>query len=209
LSRNNFIAYIIFALAAFAAFALIAATCPDVSAQVFAWDSSASLGATYLTKTTVDDSIKSWQGNEFPAPLPDVCDTTASSVDSTTVKVIANLDGAQGKKKMLFVYGNGSTAADTTVWVGTFKPQFLKTDSLYYWLAMADSANSAFEVEIWKPDGTVLYDSGRQAVGTALVRKSAPMTGFTLFDEYAIVYRFKVLNAADTITVGQAYIKRL
>jgi hypothetical protein len=74
---------------------------------------------------------------------------------------------------------------------------------------MSDSANSSFDVYIYKPDGTALLSSGRQTAGTALTRKSVPFTGFTSgIDEYAIVYRFKVLNAGDNITVGTAIAKR-
>lgn len=161
-----------------------------------------------LPKTSYDDSLFSRLGKIRPCPLPDYPDTTASALDSTTVKTVFNIDGSFGRMKQLLVYGNASTAVDSTIWGGTFIPLDDNPDSLFFYVAMADSANSSLYVEVWGPDGTVLFQSGRVTAGTGYTRKSFPFTSFATLDEHAIVYRFRLLNAGDTVLIGQSYLKR-
>ena len=155
-----------------------------------------------------DGYFNSTNNKEWSVPLPDYADTTASALDSTTVKPLADINGAKGMKKYLFVYGNLSTAADSTIWLSTFYSQDANPDSLILWLAESDSANSQFYAEVWSPDGTVLFQTGYLNAGTGATRKSFPFTSFATLDEYALVYRFVVLNSEDTIKVGQTYFLR-
>ena len=209
---KDIIGYAVFGVATVLALLLIAATCPDVSAQVFAWDGASKLSGTYLGKDALSDSVKVYQGDEYPLPLPSWPDTTAvpAGDDSTTVKSLANLDAIKGQKKLLFVYGNDHAAEDSTIWLDTFKPLFDNADSLFFFAYSADASDTPFAIEIWDELGAILWSSDtiELAGDTTWYRKSFPFTGFSSLEEHAVVYRVTTKEAADAIQIGQVYVKR-
>jgi len=156
------------------------------------------------------DSKSIAMSDEFALPIPDWPDTTASAQDSTTVKTFADLDGIKGQKKMLLVYGNASAAEDSTIWVGTFNPQFTTSDSLWFHAYSADASDTPFAVEIWDELGNIEFSSDQITLAGdgAWYRQSFEFTGFDNLEERSIVYRITTDLAADAIQIGQVYVKR-
>ncbi len=166
-----------------------------------------------LTASAWAESLFSRLGKEWLVPLPDYPDTTLyGSVllsDSTVTKPQFDIDGLKGMKKFLLCYGNLSTAPDSTAWGSIFYPQDDNPDSIKTWFAMSDSANSSLFIEVYNPDGTLLFTSGRITAGTTARLYTSAFTNFATIDEYALVYRMVVLNSGDAIKVGPTYFKRL
>jgi hypothetical protein len=148
---------------------------------------------------------------EWLVPLPNNCDTTASSQDSTTVKSLLDINGLYGRKHQLYVYGNASTAADSTVWGATFNPQDTNPDSLIVWGYTTDEVNTSFSVEIYNSAGTIVYSSGNItfSAATAWEYKGVAFGTFADLNEHVLVYRVRVLNSGDAVQIGQTRFKRL
>ena len=166
---------------------------------------------TLLPKASFGDSLFSRRGKEWLLPLPDACDTTASALDSTTVKLFSNIDGAKGQKKLFYVYGNASTAVDSTIWANTFYPKDVKPDSIYFYASTTDSSKTSYSVSIWDNSGTRIFSSGNVTFTNSNVfeRKAYASPTFATIDEHAIVYRVRVTTAATAVQIGQVYFKRL